>query len=106
MKPNLTSRPTNDWSDIRARLEAKLGKLRSRTQRTDRDLRRAHGRAMHEQIVERQNDEVLEQLNEEGRDEIAAISDALARIDEGSYGRGTTGERPVGVARLRLLLFS
>jgi RNA polymerase-binding transcription factor DksA len=106
MIPSATSHGTPDWTEVRAGLEARLDQLRNRTQRTDRDLRRAHEGAMHEQAIERENDEVLEQLSSEGRDEITAIRDALKRLEGGSYGLCVACNEPIGEARLRALPYA
>ena len=106
MTPPATSHGTHDWTELQTGLEARLDQLRNRTQRTDRDLRRAHDDAMHEQAIERENDEVLEQLSSEGRDEITAIRDALKRLEAGSYGLCVACNEPIGEARLRALPYA
>lgn len=106
MKPPTAARSNEDWSAIRAELETRREKLHRRTQRTHSDLRRGHLAKLSEQALERENDEVLEHLDEEGRAEIAAIDDALARIERGSFGVCAGCSNPIEKARLRALPFA
>jgi len=71
---------------IRERLEGRLSQLLARTGRIEADLRTPGERDSEEQAVQRQNDEVLEQLGAAERVEVDEIRAALARLDAGRYG--------------------
>jgi len=72
----------------RERLHALLGMLTRREAKVDADRRREGGLEADfaEQAVIRENDEVLDALSREGSQQIAAVSEALERLDDGAYG--------------------
>lgn len=73
---------------IRQRLIARRDELVQRAASTGADLRREHeplSADFEEQVVQRENDDVLRGLNEAARTELAQLNRALARIDEGAY---------------------
>ena len=74
-----------DLSEVRRKLEAKLAKLGNRVERIGADLRRPEDPDSQEQALQAENDEVLERLDVQEREEIEAIRTALARIDAGIY---------------------
>ncbi len=95
-----------DLPKIRADLAARLEPLLGRQARMEAHLRRQRGELPDdwtERASELGNDEVLEQLDEAGRAEIAGIVAALARIDDGTYGTCTECLEPVPEARLEAL---
>ena len=53
--------------------------------------------------MQRENDEVVEQLGVRLNDELAAIDAALARVAAGSYERCARCHEPIGAARLAAL---
>lgn len=73
---------------IRKRLLARRDELAQRAARTGADLRREDeplSADFDEQVVQRENDDVLRGLNEAARAELAQLNHALARIESGSY---------------------
>lgn len=73
---------------IRRRLLARRDELALRASSTGADLRRENeplSADFEEQVVQRENDDVLRGLNDAARVELARINRALARIGEGSY---------------------
>lgn len=73
---------------IRQRLLARRDELAQRAARAGADLRREDeplSADFEEQVVQRENDDVLRGLGEAARVELAQLNRALARIDEGSY---------------------
>ena len=67
-------------------LEARLAELTGRLQEIEEELE-SHTTADWEELaVEREHDEVLENMGLSGQQEIRAINAALARIEDGSYG--------------------
>ena len=74
--------------EIRQRLQARREELLDRAERTDADLRREAeplSADFDEQAVQLENDEVLQGLNDSAVREIRQISQALSRLDSGSY---------------------
>lgn len=94
---------------IRQQLEARLAQLEQRLGRIERDRRRV-GNTLEadwqEQAAVRQNDEVLDGLQEEETVQIAAIQAALQRIDEGTYGICVTCDEPIAAKRLEALPYT
>lgn len=72
-----------------------------RVGRIEQDLRAAHAADSVEQANELENDEVLEGLDELGRAELRQITDALRRIDAGTYGTCARCHQPIDDRRLR-----
>jgi RNA polymerase-binding transcription factor DksA len=74
---------------IRRELEARLETIRRRVEKIRTDLeRKSQPLALdwEEAAVTRQNDEVLDGLEREGEEQIAALLEALRRLDAGTYG--------------------
>lgn len=59
-----------------------------------------------EQNVDRSNDDVVMQLDAEGREEIAMIDAALGRIEEGHYGRCTGCGNAINPERLNAIPYA
>ncbi|MGV6806878.1 MAG: TraR/DksA family transcriptional regulator [bacterium] len=73
-------------SEIEKKLRAQLGELRGRLESVTKDVSKSHSADWAEQAVERENDEVLDEIGNETRVSIKKINDALDRIAEGTYG--------------------
>ena len=94
---------------VRARLEGLLAHLERRTEKVDRDLSRADAALspdFAEAAVTLENDEVLAALSREGRDQISLVRDALARLDDGTYGDCETCGARISPARLEALPYA
>ncbi|MCA9572414.1 MAG: TraR/DksA family transcriptional regulator, partial [Myxococcales bacterium] len=79
----------SDSPDVRARLEARLEQVVGRTDAVEKHLRGADGRHdadFEDRVAYTEMDEVLEQLDGEGRVQAEAIRAALGRLDAGTYG--------------------
>jgi RNA polymerase-binding transcription factor DksA len=72
--------------EVRQALQRKLDSLQQRLKKIDKNFRTVADPDSQEQASNRENDEVLERLDSSGREEIAMIEAALARIDAGTYG--------------------
>jgi RNA polymerase-binding transcription factor DksA len=95
--------------DLRQHLEARLIDLTQRLTKVEQDRRRATHPLdpdWEEQAITRQNDEVLDVLEAEGSQEIAAIRAALQRLDDGSYGRCVRCGESIAPARLQALPYA
>jgi RNA polymerase-binding transcription factor DksA len=88
---------------IRQQLQARVSELMRRNDKVERSRRREHmpleGDWKEDAIV-RENDDVLEVLDVEGREQLVQLQAALRRLDEGSYGVCVTCEGPIVAARL------
>jgi DnaK suppressor protein len=73
------------YDDIRATLQHKLEELRQRITKIQSNLRSTPAPDSQEQASERENDEVLEHLDDSSRAELEMIEAALARITAGTY---------------------
>ena len=71
---------------MRKSLLARLDELEGRQRRLEGHLRRLRDPDSEERAQEAENDEVLEDLDNHGRDEIALVRHALGRIELGTYG--------------------
>ncbi|MBT8456024.1 MAG: TraR/DksA family transcriptional regulator [Rhodobacteraceae bacterium] len=67
-------------------LQNRLAELEGRLHGIDKTLVTHNTRDWEEAAVEREDDEMLEDLGNAGKAEIARIHAALKRIDEGEYG--------------------
>ena len=93
-------------SQIRGKLEKRLGELSRRADRVEADLRRGHSRDSQDRASERENDEVLEGLDREGLRELEQIRAALGRLDAGSYGRCARCGEAIAENRLAVLPYA
>lgn len=85
---------------VRAQLQARLDLLLKRVGDISGDLRRPGDRDWQERATELENDEVLENLDESSRAEVAQVRAALRRLDAGSYGLCSRCGEPIAAARL------
>ena len=84
----------------KAQLEARLAELTGRLRRIDDELDQPVSESFSEQAVEREEEEVLEDLGAAGLREVRMIEAALGRIAHGSYGACVRCGEPIGDARL------
>jgi len=75
---------TND--SLKSQLEERLADMQSRLENIKKDVTKAHSGDSAEQAQERENDEVVEAIGNETRQNIRDLASALARIADGSYG--------------------
>jgi len=59
-----------------------------------------------EQAVQRENDEVLDRLDEAGREKLLQIDATLARLEKGEYGVCESCGSPINPARLEALPYT
>ena len=89
-----------DHQAVREKLEARREKLLARTGKIERDLRALSNPDSQERATERQNDEVLEGLDEAELAELEQIRRALARIEAGTYSQCRRCGEEIPAARL------
>lgn len=87
----------------RTQLETRLAELNARLQKIDSELDEPHSTTFSEAAIERETDEVLEDLGSAGLLEIRMIEAALQRIDKGEYGICVTCGDPISEERLDVL---
>jgi RNA polymerase-binding transcription factor DksA len=81
-------------------LERRLGVLRTRIDRIEDELEQPVSDSFSEQAVEREEEEVLEDLGAAGVQEVRMIEAALKRIAAGTYGTCVNCGEPIGEERL------
>ena len=91
---------------IREQLEAELRQRVSRAENIDNRLRQPGDQEWEEQAAQRENDEVLESLDNQTVKEIEQIKQALRRIEDGTYGKCVHCGRAIASDRLRALPFT
>ena len=75
-----------DLDPLKRRLEERLAQLHRRTSKIEAHLREPGDADWQEQATQRENDEVLERLDESETAEMERIRVALGRIEDGTYG--------------------
>ena len=84
----------------RAQLETRLRELKTRLVKIDAELDQPHSTMFAEAAIEREGDEVLEDLGAAGAREIRMIEAALDRIANGDYGSCAECGEPIADERL------
>ncbi|GLQ37108.1 dimethylmenaquinone methyltransferase [Rhizobium albus] len=92
-----------DVDAMRRILTARRDELDRRLGRIGADLAQPGDRDLEDQAIQRENDEVLEELGEAGLDELRQIEAALKRVEEGTYGICTRCGKPIDARRLQTL---
>lgn len=95
-----------DRNAIRDRLRAKVGEILARNAEIAGDLRRERtplGADWDENAILLENDQVLEALDADGRARLMQLRAALARLDDGTYGRCASCDDEIAPARLEAL---
>ena len=98
-----------DIDIIKKNLEVRKAELIEKGSRINIGIRHTENelsRNFEDQATERENDEVLDALNEGINKEIRQIDAALMRISEGSYGICISCGKPVGDKRQEALPFA
>ena len=70
---------------LRATLQNKLTQPQQRPRKVEQDLRQTPEPDSEERATSRENDDVLERLDQSDREEICQLQEAIARIDMGTY---------------------
>ena len=91
---------------LRATLRNKLAQLQQRLGKVEQDLHQTPEADSEERAISRENDEVLERLDESDRKEIHQLQEAIARIDTGTYGLCTLCGKNITLARLAALPYA
>lgn len=92
--------------DIRKQLESRIAELSRRNDKVEAGRRRERTPLegdWKEDAIVRENDEVLEALDVEGRAHLVQLRAALQRLDDGTYGRCASCDGPIAPGRLAAL---
>ena len=77
-------------ANVKLQLDARRAELAERLSRLDRDAKRVSeplSADFAEQAVQRENDDVVDRLRESTAGQLRQVTDALASIADGTYGR-------------------
>lgn len=99
----MTDFTTEQLAARKSQLLKRLGELDSRLHGIEDELMSHQSRDWEELATEREGDEVLTSLGDEGKDEIRAITAALKRMDAGEYGYCVSCGARISEERLDLL---
>jgi len=94
------------FDKVRDQLTQRLAVIGNRHEKVDRDLHRLPDADSQERAQQAENDEVLEGLEAQSREEIEQIRAALKRIDSGDYGKCTGCGEDIADGRLEALPFT
>jgi RNA polymerase-binding transcription factor DksA len=92
-----------DIEQTKEKLSARLEELLDRLEHLKADAARSHSSDFSEMAQERENDEVVDALGNESREEIRQIQGALLRIDQETYGKCQECGETIAEARLAAL---
>jgi len=87
---------------LRAELHAKKEELSLRLERITANLQRGFNADSKEMAKELEDSEVVDALGNEAREEIAKISAALARLDNGRFGICSECAEPIEAGRMEV----
>ena len=90
------------YATIRQSLEQKKQELTARLERIHANLRRGYEADSKEMAKQLEDNEVVDALGNEARDELRKISAALQRLDAGDYGICTECGLPISEGRLKV----
>ena len=90
------------YATIRQSLEQKKQELTARLERIHANLRRGYEADSKEMAKQLEDNEVVDALGNEARDELRKISAALQRLDAGEYGICIACGMPINAGRLEV----
>ena len=96
----------SEYEEIVQKLNLKKQELQERLDRVEDSLRKTHAKDWSEQAQERENEEVVEKLEESVRIELNQIYEALSRVENNEYGVCEVCDGPIRVARLEALPYT
>ena len=88
------------------RLRQRQADLQDRLDKVEASLRKTHAKDWEEQAIERENDEVVELLEENIRTELGQIHIALKRVEKDEYGICSICDELIPVGRLEALPYT
>ena len=97
---------TPELEAIRQQLNTRQTELADRLSSLKADAAQAHSRDWEEQAQERENDEVIEALGNEARQELSLVNRALERIESGTYNLCSQCGEEIALQRLRAVPYT
>ena len=91
-----------EFAEFREALEKKKQELSARLERIHANLRRGYEQDSKERAKQLEDNEVVDALGNEARNELRKISAALQRIDAGEYGLCVECGLPINEGRLEV----
>jgi RNA polymerase-binding transcription factor len=98
--------PQHDFAQVKKALLGRRHALLERHERVEADLQRRGEPLLgdwSDRAIQLQNDETLQAIDDAARDELAAIDEALERLDRGLYGICKECGEPIEPGRLQAL---
>lgn len=92
--------PVETYTDLRLELEQKKQELDARLRRITANLRRGYEADSKERAKQMEDNDVVDALGNEARAEVAKISAALRRMDQGAFGSCVSCGTKIDTARL------
>ncbi|MCK5392497.1 MAG: TraR/DksA C4-type zinc finger protein [Deltaproteobacteria bacterium] len=96
----------SEYKEIIQKLNLKKQELEERLGRVEDSLRKTHAKDWSEQAQERENEEVVERLEESTRIELTQIHEALSRVEKNEYGACEICDGPIKIERLEALPYT
>lgn len=97
---------TPELETIKQQLHTRQTELADRLSSLKADISQAHSRDWEEQAQERENDEVVEALGNEARQELSLVNRALERIESGTYNLCSQCDGEISEQRLRAVPYT
>ena len=91
-----------EYGEIRQALEKKKQELTARLERIHANLRRGYEADSKEMAKQLEDNEVVDAIGNEARDELRKFSAALQRLDADEYGICTACGLPINAGRLKV----
>ena len=88
------------------KLKLRQAELQERLNKVEASLRKTHAKDWEEQAIERENEEVVEALDESIRSELNQIMVALNRVEKNEYGVCSICDDPIPTGRLEALPYT
>ena len=88
------------------KLKLRQDELAERLNKVEESLRKTHAKDWEEQAIERENEEVVEALNETIRTELEQIIAALNRVEKNEFGICSICDDPIPIGRLEALPYT
>jgi len=96
----------SEYEKIVEKLNLRKQELEERLGRVEDSLRKTHAKDWSEQAQERENEEVVEKLEESARLELDQIYEALSRAEKNEYGACEVCDGPIRTERLEALPYT
>ncbi|KAF7785761.1 hypothetical protein PRUB_a0140 [Pseudoalteromonas rubra] len=87
-------------------LKSKQNELSQRIAAIEADFRKGRSASFAEQNTERENDDVLDEIHQEAKQELVMVNQAILRIEQGAYGLCQHCEEQINPERLNALPYT